>query len=179
MIVDLRTISHGPSRFAFTLEPDWWQGDQSDGQILGFDGPLDVKISLTRAGRKYVVDGCLSGHLVLRCGRCLEPYSYHINPDFRLFISVSCSDTGESELELFEEDLSVEFSAGEEIDLDDIVREQIYLSLPIKSLCVEDCLGLCPICGVNLNKGKCQCLQNSGHPGFLKLKNLILEGKKD
>lgn len=179
MIIDLRTISHGPRCFDFTLGPDWWQVGQSDDQILGLDGPLVVKISITRAGSKYVVDGRLSGQLTLRCDRCLEPYGHHIEPDFRLFISVSHSDTGESELELLKEDLSVEFAAGEEIDLDDIIREQIYLSLPIKCLCREDCSGLCPICGVNLNKERCQCLQNSGHPGFSKLKNLILEGKED
>ena len=73
--------------------------------------------------------------------------------------------------------MEADFIKGEEIDLKDIVREQIYLSIPMKSLCSEGCLGLCPICGKNLNQGPCQCKGEKGHPGFLKLKNLNIEGE--
>ena len=52
---------------------------------------------------------------------------------------------------------------GNVIDLDDVIREQVYLSLPIKRLCRETCSGLCPSCGLNLNKEQCQCGKRPGH----------------
>ena len=60
-------------------------------------------------------------------------------------------------------------------DLDEVVREQIYFSLPMKSLCRKDCSGLCPLCGANLNMEECKCRKEKGHPGFSELKNLKLK----
>ena len=68
--------------------------------------------------------------------------------------------------------MGVEFITGEEVDVDEIIREQIYLSLPLKSLCNETCPGLCPRCGVDLNQESCLCDREQGHPGFSKLRNL-------
>ena len=126
MIVDLGTIFIAPRHSDFTLEPVWWQGDGDNDQIIGLDGPLRVHISISRAGSKYVLDGRLSGRLRLRCDRCLEPFSNDLESDFRLFLSLPPSDTEESELELLEEDMSVDFIMGDEIDLNEVVREQTY-----------------------------------------------------
>jgi len=172
VIIDLRTILTAPRYFDFTLEPDWWQADEENDQILGLNGPLRVHISISRAGSKYVLDGRLSGRLRLRCDRCLEPFYNDLESDFRLFLTLPPSDTEKSEFELLEEDMSVDFIMGDEIDLDEVVREQIYFSLPIKSLCREDCFGLCLVCGANLNKEECKCRREMGHPGFSALKNL-------
>ena len=81
------------------------------------------------------------------------------------------------ETELAEEDMEVDFVKGEEIDLADMLREQIYLSLPVKLICHSDCRGICPKCGINLNTGQCRCRQELGHPGFAKLKNLKIQGE--
>lgn len=175
MIIDLRTILTAPRHFDFILKPDWWQGDEEDDQILGLDCPLRVRINISRAGSKYVLDGYLSGRLRLRCDRCLEPFCNDLKSDFRLFLSLPTSDAEKSELELLEEDMSVDFIMGDEIDLDGVVREQIYFSLPMKSLCRKDCRGLCPVCGTNLNKEECKCRREVGHPGFSELKNLKLK----
>ena len=120
-------------------------------QILGLDSPLDVHISISKVGSKYALGGRLSGHFQIICDRCLEPYHRDLDTDFKLFLAFPPSDTDQSEVELLEEDLSVDFIAGEELDLDDVVKGQIYLSLPMKSLCRENCSGLCPTCGSNLN----------------------------
>ncbi len=177
MIIDLKTISHGSHNFDFSLESDWWQGDEEDDRILGLDSRLRVHISIASAGSRYVLDGSLNGQVLVRCDRCLDPYSRGMDFNFRSFIERHPSDTDQSELELSAEDLSVNFAIGDEIDLHDIVREQIYLSLPIKLLCQEECSGLCPFCGTNLNKKKCGCHLDKGHPEFSKLKNLELKGE--
>ena len=129
-------------------------------------------MTIFREESNFVVDGHLSGGIRLRCDRCLGLYSHELQPEFRLFLSSPPQDPELNEIELCEEDMAVRFITGDEIDIDDIVIEQIYLSLPIKFLCSEGCHGLCPRCGTNLNKGKCGCLEEKGHPGFLKLKEL-------
>lgn len=114
----------------------------------------------------------------MRCDRCLSSYSHVLQPEFRLFLSSHHPDLVQSEIELLEEDMLVEFITGEEIELGDIVREQIYLSFPMKFLCHEECRGLCLACGANLNRGECGCREKKGHPAFLKLKELELNRVK-
>ena len=176
MIVDLRSVLHGPRYFNLTLKADWWQGNGEDDQIVGLDGPLEASLSISRAGAEYLLEGRLSGRFRLKCGRCLEVYSHDLGCDFRVCLAPGPSDSGPSEVELSEEDLSVDFVTEEQIDLDEIIREQIYLSLPMKCLCREDCPGLCPVCGADLNKAKCECQPEKGHPGFSKLRALRLKG---
>ncbi|MCP4666506.1 MAG: DUF177 domain-containing protein [Deltaproteobacteria bacterium] len=177
MMIDLRTISRGARHFDFTFEPDWWRGMGQYDQVLGLDVPLEVHIEISKAGDKYVIDGNLRGGIQVRCDRCLEPYHDDLESSFRLFSMLAPPDMGESEVELSEEDLSVDFMVGDEIDPEGIVREQVYLSLPMKTLCKEDCLGLCPLCGANLNMGPCACKGESGHPGFRTLKNITYDGE--
>ncbi|NQU15768.1 MAG: DUF177 domain-containing protein, partial [Desulfobacteraceae bacterium] len=139
MIVDLRSVLHGPRHFNLTLEAGWWQGTGEGDQVLGLDGPVEAHLSISKAGAEYVLEGRLSGTIRLRCGRCLEPYPRDLKCDFRLCLAPGPSESEPSEVELSEEDLAVDFVTEEQIDLDEIFREQIYLSLPMKSLCREDC----------------------------------------
>ena len=70
----------------------------------------------------------------------------------------------------------IENSEAEGIDLKEAVREQILLNMPNKVLCKDDCLGLCPDCGINLNKESCDCGKNKINPKFAALSKL-LEGE--
>ena len=177
MIVDLRTILEGSRRFQFVLEEDWWPSDAQKDQILAIDARVKVNLEIYKAGDKFVLDGELYGGLQVVCDRCLEAYHRELGNDFRVYLALPLPQEGDIEMELAEKDLEVDFIRGEEIELDEIIREQIYLSLPMKSLCSENCLGLCPHCGSNLNAGNCQCQRDQGHPAFLKLKNLKIEGE--
>jgi uncharacterized protein len=177
MIIDLRTLSDGPRRYDFFLEEDWWASKTENDSILSLDSPLQVEIEVDRAGDKYILEGGLWGGLQVRCDRCLAAYHWELRSGFRVFLALPSTEADREEVELLEEDLEVDFIKGEEIELDEIVREQIYLSLPMKSVCSESCLGLCPICGTNLNREKCHCRREQGHPGFLKLKNLKMQGE--
>lgn len=177
MIIDLRTILQETQDFLFVLEEGWWHPEGPLDPVLGLVKPLIVKIKIEKAGDKFIFDGELESVILARCDRCLEPYSHDLKTSFHLFFVQQNPETDEAEIELLDEEMEVDFIRGEEIDLNDIVREQIYLSLPMKSLCSGDCLGLCPTCGTNLNVGNCQCRREKGHPGFLKLQNLKLEGE--
>jgi uncharacterized protein len=176
MIIDLTTISQDGRSFDFCLEKDWWHSKEKNDQILGFDSSLKVKLKIYKAGDKYLLEGDLSGGLQVVCDRCLNAYHRDLRYDFNVFLDTPpIPDTNMTEVELLDEDMEVDFIKDREIDLDEIIREQIYLSLPMKSLCSDKCPGLCPICGSNLNVGDCQCHREQGHPGFLKLKDLKIE----
>jgi len=174
MIINIKGLLRGPRQFNFAFDSDWWK-DRDANQILGLDGPLNVQMTISKEESNFVVEGHLSGGIRLRCDRCLGMYSHELQPEFRLFLSSPPQDPEQNEIELCKEDMAVRFITGDEIDIDDIVMEQIYLSLPIKLLCSAECHGLCPICGTNLNSGKCGCPGETGHPAFLKLKELEID----
>ena len=71
-----------------------------------------------------------------------------------------------------EDDLTTAFYENDAIDLGQLMREQVYLSLPMKPLCRDDCRGLCPVCGTNLNLSVCHCAREWDDPRFAALKAL-------
>jgi uncharacterized protein len=176
MIIDLRTLSTGSKSLQFALDSDWWTSVGEKDLIVAIDTPVQVQIEIYPAGDKYVLDGALFGGIQVLCDRCLESYHRDLKTSFRVFLSLPSPQNEEDDIELAEEDLDVDFIRGDEIDLDEIIHEQVYLTVPMKSLCREDCLGLCPKCGCNLNAEVCPCERDQGHPAFLKLKNLRIEG---
>ena len=173
MIIDLRALSTGTQSLEFVLETDWWRSIGERDLVLGIDVPVQVQVQICPTGDKYVLEGILSGGIQVLCDRCLEPYHRELEASFSVFLAPPSHGAEEEDVELEEEDLDVDFIRGDEIDLDEIICEQIYLTIPMKSLCREDCLGLCPKCGSNLNGGGCQCDSDKGHPAFLKLDGLV------
>lgn len=176
MIIDLHSLPPGPRHYHFVLHEDWWQSGGREGPIVGQKGPIEVAVTLGETGDKYALEGTLSGSILVACDRCLEPYLFDLKTSFRLFLSIIQNQEGRMEIELIEEDMEVDFIQGEKIELDDIVQEQIHLALPMKCLCHDGCLGLCAVCGKNRNEDPCQCQDGSGHPEFLKLRKLDMEG---
>jgi uncharacterized protein len=175
MLIDLKTIPQGSIKhFDFHLDRNWWIPDENNNQISGIEKPLNVRIDMYRSGNRYVLEGGLEGVLQVYCDRCLTPYAKELSFDFNVYLAPPPKDIDKAEIELLEEDMEVVFIRDEEIDLDEIIREQIYLALPIKNICDNNCLGLCPKCGCNLNREKCGCEQEKGHPGLLVLKKLKL-----
>ena len=173
MIIDLKSIpGEGVKKYEFNLERNWWIPEYSNDRIGGIDSPVEVRIEIYRVGKKYVLKGFLEGSLQVVCDRCLNSYSQIIKSEFNSFLIPAPADSENAELELMEDDMEVNFINDDEIDLHDIVREQMYLSLPIKSLCKDKCLGLCTKCGSNLNKHSCECVKEQGHPGFSVLNKL-------
>jgi uncharacterized metal-binding protein YceD (DUF177 family) len=106
------------------------------------------------------VAGRLAAGLRLECGRCLEPFRAPFEQDLDLFYLPHRSgdeDESEEEVELSDRDIVVAYFSGGRLDLGEMVREQLLLSLSMKRLCRETCAGLCATCGVNLNAGPCAC----------------------
>ncbi|HDR15562.1 MAG TPA: DUF177 domain-containing protein [Desulfobacteraceae bacterium] len=157
MIVDLHTISSATRRFDFTLQPEWWNAEGDFDQVLGPSGSIEVTISIFRAGDKFVLNGDISGKLLVRCDRCLDVFESDFSTGFEVSLAFSPEGQIVEEMELDEEDMGVDFITGEEVDLAEIAREQIQLAMPMKVLCRQNCAGICPGCGVNLNRESCRC----------------------
>ncbi|WP_341271486.1 YceD family protein [Clostridium acetobutylicum] len=105
----------------------------------------------------------VKGIVELTCSRCLQKFPYDID----LEIDEKFTDNPENK------DDEVIFINNYEVDINEIVENNIILSLPIKKLCREDCKGLCPMCGTNLNISTCNCHEDNIDPRFAKLKDLF------
>jgi uncharacterized protein len=179
MIVDLKTITSEPRLFEFSLDNHWWRSERERDIIQSFNSPLRVRVRIYRVGDRYVLEGHLHGSFRLVCDRCLDQHLRDLKTTFTVFLASPRSGTEKTEVELAQEDLEVEYIAGEEVDLDKFIREQVFLMVPVKSLCKKDCEGLCPACGSNLNGEKCGCSHKEGHPGFSELKNLRISSSRN
>jgi uncharacterized protein len=123
-----------------------------DGRVVGRPA---LNLSATRDGDKVRLVGSLSAAVQIDCDRCLAPISMPVEQNFDLLYIPPLRAADEKELG--DDDLSVAFYQHQVIDLDDLVREQIELALPMGRLCSNECKGLCPECGTNLNQQPCAC----------------------
>jgi uncharacterized protein len=154
--IDLTNIPAEGKELKVRFDRDWWNKDFEGARILGLDAPLSVWIRIQPVGKKLALQGSVATSLLLQCDRCLEPYSWELSKDFRIFLSLS-QFRGGVDVELSEDDLNLEFLHGNFLELEQVVKEQIILSLPMKTLCSPECKGLCSICGSNLNLKTCSC----------------------
>jgi uncharacterized protein len=125
--------------------------EQSDQPVL--TGP--VRLMHTQGG--VLVQGRLEGEVTLSCSRCLEPVTVPLRVEveeiFTPTIDVLTGRLVHSE----EEDRALWIDEHHILDLREVLRQDAMLSLPLHVLCREECRGLCPTCGQDLNQGTCNC----------------------
>ena len=142
--------------------------------LSGDDGRLAgrtvLDLQAIRAGEHVRLAGSVNATVEFDCDRCLKPLSVAVDQSFDL-LYVPPLGTDE-EHELGEDDLSIAFYQDDVIDFDDLVREQIELALPMARLCSDNCQGLCPECGVNLNDVECACKDEQVDVRWAALKGL-------
>lgn len=140
--------------------------------------PVDLAFEAHKDGDRYRLVGRFSATLELDCSRCAESYTVEVDAPFDLRYLPAAANTGEGEIEVQEDDLDAAFYRGDAIDLVQLVREQVYLILPMKPLCSADCRGLCPHCGTNLNRASCSCVRQWQDPRWDALRSLSGAGEK-
>lgn len=123
--------------------------------------PLLFKLRLQTVGRLVEVDGRLSARVNLECGRCLCRYEQDAEEEFAFTFSPVLEDVAEEqdeiEIELEAEQMGLVLYQDDVLELLPSLQEQAVMAMPIAHLCSEDCKGLCPICGQNLNQEQCSC----------------------
>ncbi len=155
MQLNLGRIRQTRQSFTRTFQPD--EVSMGDDDAYRVVAPVQLAFDIHKDKDRFRLTGTVSTELELGCGRCLEPFRLPVDQSFDLRYLPQTEASREPEIEVAGEDLETSFYRDEQIDLNDLLREQFYLALPMKPLCREACQGLCAQCGTNLNTGTCDC----------------------
>ena len=149
MKIRTESLNDGENRWTESVEPFELDLDTSV-----YTQPLSVKLDVEKRSGKIPVSIHVSTQGRYNCDRCGEEFNREIDGDCRIiFIQRENTFPGETK-----GDELRSFLLGQpELDITSDVRDVILLSVPLKLLCTDDCLGLCTRCGVNLNTDACKC----------------------
>lgn len=145
--------------------------EKGAGGIVG--GPVHVTLLAKKTSSGVAITGRLQGGVSVVCSRCLVEIPLDIGHDF--FYECLPAEATEEKEELSRDSVDIHYYTGGEIDITALVQEQLTLALPMRPLCKEDCKGLCPKCGANLNMGDCGCRKGPVDLRFAALKNLKIK----
>ena len=109
---------------------------ENDG-IISVASPVNFSFEAQLHASGIVIRGNASVKINGECGRCLEPVTQDIETEYTIMLD--------------------ELGNADEIDISDYIREEILLAFPANIICSDNCAGLCPYCGINLNNGLCKC----------------------
>jgi uncharacterized protein len=175
MLLNLHHIRTAHERIDKVYPPGGFS-DAGDYRVVE---PVKLGFDIYKAKDQYHVVGRIETTLELNCSRCVEPFRLPVDSQFDLRYQPQSQNTGEAEREVKDEELSSAFYENEQIDLEQLMREQFELALPMKPLCTAACLGICPSCGTNLNRETCDCKQEWEDPRFAALKALTAKDAPD
>lgn len=144
-----------------------------------FVAPLQTQLRVVRVGELVEVEGTVQSRVRLSCSRCLTEFEGPLVGRFALTYArempAVTDEAGGEEVELSAEEMGLTLFHGEEIDLGEAIAEQVIMALPMRPLCREECRGLCPQCGANLNDVDCGCERPVFNVKFAALKELKVE----
>lgn len=159
VIIDFNVIDeHGPQSYSGTFDVP--ATDLARDEVAaGGTATIDATARTGDAPAEYVAEGTVTFNADLECSRCVEPYPFANTSAFHVRFRPRPEASKENEeVEITDtEELDVEYYVGRSVPLRHLALEQVQLSIPMKPLCDEGCLGLCPTCGVNRTREKCSC----------------------
>ena len=170
MQLDLTRYRQPVSHVSRTFQPE--EVAQA-GDAYRIVSPVVLDLEVHKDKEKFRLVGQARAELELSCSRCLEPFRLPVDSAFDVRYLPASEMATEEERELQDEDVETSYYRDDRIDLNELLREQFYLALPMKPLCVDDCRGLCSQCGTNLNTGACGCAPAWEDPRLAPLKSLM------
>lgn len=179
LVIEVAKIPHEGMAVAAPLDPAEMHVEGERSFVLRPGGDVDCRIE--RGDDLSVhVRGRLRATLELECGRCLATYALPLEQELDLFYlphRPEDRDESEDEVELSDRDVVVAYYRGERLDLGDVLREQLFLAVPLRCLCRDECRGLCAVCGANHNVESCACAREApADPRLAVLGHLIPKG---
>jgi uncharacterized protein len=162
MLITVLDLEREPIVFELALDPGAIDYGQEATQVspLAVSGRADL-IQENRGSREIVDDIRLqvsySGDFEIACARCLTSVRRVLQGQFDLLFRPLGVDQGSSERSISADETEIGYYQESGLVLEDVLREQVLLSLPARTLCREDCKGLCPRCGRDLNSETCAC----------------------
>jgi len=169
MILRVSDLTEDGVHIGTLEEPEWLINLPelgSENSAIKLLSKIRIDLQVTRVLKEVAVVGKIQLSIQSPCSRCVEPVKMELNPLISLVLSPGNKIKGE------DIDLEHETYQGDEIDLNNYLREQVAISLPVKVVCDETCKGLCTKCGANLNKENCDCEKGQIDPRFAVLKDI-------
>jgi uncharacterized protein len=172
MFLSIKEMELRKVRFDETFQPG--QVDFSGAEVRQA-GPLHAAGTaelLANTGGEVRIRGRFDVEMESDCDRCLAAARFPLHADFDLFYRPMSDIAREEEIEIDEGEAEIAFYEGGGMVLEDMLREQILLALPMQRICREDCLGICPVCGGNRNENPCDCKPQTGDDRWGALRKL-------
>ena len=155
--------------------------------VIDFGGEAEQRGDLAASGRAEVIHerrgpkeivadirlkGRYAGKFQVPCARCIEPVEVPLAAEFDLIFRPIGADAGPPERSISASETEIGYYQKDSLLLEDVLREQVFLSLPVRTLCKPDCKGLCPRCGANRNTQACSCEAGPSDPRWEALTGL-------
>jgi uncharacterized protein len=177
MLITTIDLEREPLNFKLDFEPgaiDFAPDATQDGPLHA-EGTADL-LTEHRGPHEQIHDirlrASYAGNFQAPCARCVEPVRHEISDEFDLIFRPVGVDGRGSEAAISTSETEIGYYLEGGLLLEDVLREQVILSLPVRSLCQPDCKGLCPRCGENLNEKQCRCDEAPADPRWLALGEL-------
>lgn len=175
LLLDVHELERKRIEFDATFDP----GDLSFSDNWRLAEPLHAEGSAELLDRKDTrtirVTGRIEGCLDNSCARCLAPIKHEVKGKLDLYFYRAAEIARSEEHAVSSDDVDIGFYEEPGLPLADVVREQVSLWLPMRELCREDCKGLCPGCGADLNEERCGCREDFADSRWDALRNLKLD----
>lgn len=156
----------------------------ADSSWFPFEDAVDsdavtAQVTVSKRGRDHVaLKGVLKGKRRVGCDRCCQPVEQVLASEFEYKVTTREEEVSDLyDVECREDDIFTIYLDEPEIDVDEILREQALLAAPFRTLCSEDCKGLCPGCGAVLIGDSCSCSFDNSRSPFAVLGKLCNHGK--
>ena len=140
------------------------------GETYKFIEPLKVEGRVYNNGQSLTLEAQVLGRMITECARCLDDVETDV--EFSVHELLSQREEGA------DEDEDIILFDGYEIELDDIIADHFLMNISGRYLCSDDCKGLCPVCGQNLNHGECDCDNEYIDPRWQALADIMNQTKE-
>lgn len=133
--------------------------------------PVKASLKISKISAELLIKGDFTGSVELQCSRCVKDFVKELCGSINVVYHPLADLTAEDKHEVKDDELDMDFYKDDELDIQELIKEQVILSIPMKPLCSETCKGICSQCGTDLNAGACRCTKEYIDPRFLVLKN--------
>ena len=177
MELKVSELEREPIDFNLELAPGAVDLGEEAEQVGGLAAAGRAEVLHEHRGPKDIVadirlKGSFSGTFQVPCARCVEPVKLPLQADFDLIFRPAAADSEPTERSITAPETEIGYYLEDSLLLEDVLREQVLLALPVRTLCKPDCKGLCPRCGENRNSTACTCDEGPSDPRWQALSGL-------
>jgi len=170
MLINLLPLSEADNRVMSWTAPVTLTSVRISGRSYPIRGKKPLELTVTsKKDAKYVIHGTALVEAVIPCDRCLTPVDTEISLDFEKTVHIGRDEADDDEKNYLE---------GYSLDTDELLCNEILIGWPMKTLCKENCLGICGRCGANLNLGPCGCGDENPDPRMAAIQDIFRKYKE-